>query len=904
MRGNTVYASLKTGIVTYTKEVYQYDYGQKLIFTDEELPDNYEVHFSNYEQGPSKTVIGGPNGVDIPDEYLTTGKNIHVWLFNHVGLNDGETEFHIIITVHPKGQVSNQPPTPVQQDVITQTIAAANHAVSEAQAIRDAIPETVSTALEEAKESGMFDGPKGDKGDPGEKGDKGDPGEKGDKGDPGAQGIPGRDGVDGEKGDQGDPGEKGEKGDPFEVKKTFPSIYAMEHYSGTDIKDGQFVMISSNPEDPDNAKLYIKDPNDPTGWHFITDLSGAQGMKGDKGDTGARGQKGDPGTNGYSPQVYVTPISNGYTITIIDAYGTKTFNVYNGNPYEVIDDGASSSLIKTYSIDKNKATFVQKSHAEIDGALSRGRKANTTVAYGSFAFGLDVEASGNYSHAEGYQTTASGYSGAHAEGQSTQATDDGTHAEGYGTIASSDYAHAEGNTTKANGYASHAEGGETQASGTYSHAEGFKSKALSNYAHAEGNTTQAKGSYSHAEGSGNVAEGESSHAEGAGTNAYGAISHTEGSGTRAYGGTAHAEGGGTTAIGSGSHTEGGGTVAYGPQAHAEGGGSRAVGSQAHAEGGGSIAIGLNSHAEGYTTAVGSYSHAQGMSNIANGAYSHVFGRGNIEDKGSEIPPDWAPNTPYSVGDRIKVERTYSGSGYTMDVTVTEYYKCNMNHVSGDVFSTSGWESDTLKYVEIVGNGLGVDRSNARALDWNGNEYLMGDIHVECNPDGSGGKKVINEDDHANSVEYGLVKAASMNDILQIIEDYEQGDEDVLFVANFTYDLDTPTDYGYGCYVTEADAADIASAFEQGKHVVVKLNFNDDGSGHDPSVYMLHTDMYLAMSGYIPSYEDSGYTTPATFFFAPARDSVWTDDGSYDIYGSIRNPHVTTNGKLRIDIVAD
>lgn len=51
------------------------------------------------------------------------------------------------------------------------------------------------------------------------------------------------------------------------------------------------------------------------------------------------------------------------------------------------------------------------------------------------------------------------------------------------------------------------------------------------------------------------------------------------------------------------------------------------------------------------------------------------------------------------------------------------------------------------YAEIVGNGrLGPipslnTQSNARTLDWNGNERLKGDLLIDCNPDSSGGTSV-------------------------------------------------------------------------------------------------------------------------------------------------------------------
>jgi len=80
------------------------------------------------------------------------------------------------------------------------------------------------------------------------------------------------------------------------------------------------------------------------------------------------------------------------------------------------------------------------------------------------------------------------------------------------------------------------------------------------------------------------------------------------------------------------------------------------------------------------------------------------------------------------------------------------YICIVAHTSsGSNFST--WSSSAattvwkdiginiMTYIEIVGNGYYNNRSNARALDWNGNEYLMGDIYVGCGADSTGGSKL-------------------------------------------------------------------------------------------------------------------------------------------------------------------
>ncbi len=81
------------------------------------------------------------------------------------------------------------------------------------------------------------------------------------------------------------------------------------------------------------------------------------------------------------------------------------------------------------------------------------------------------EASGDYSHAEGWGTRATG-NASHAEGAATSATGDRSHAEGDATTASGFYSHAEGSETIANGFSSHAEGYWTTAYGAYVHIQG------------------------------------------------------------------------------------------------------------------------------------------------------------------------------------------------------------------------------------------------------------------------------------------------------------------------------------------------------------------------------------------------------------------------------------------------
>ena len=216
-----------------TPAITQTDYGLRYRFCDLSLPSTFEMNFANSQTGTSKRVLGSNGEVDIPTEFIVSGQNVYAFIVLHETPDDGETRYTIISPVTAKGPVEDSEPTPIEQDIITQAIAALNSGVETVQEIAEGIPEQIDTALAEAKASGEIDGPqgpqgeqgpegdKGDKGDTGAQGPKGDTGstgpqgakgDKGDKGDTGATGATGATGPKGDKGDKGDPGAKGDAG--------------------------------------------------------------------------------------------------------------------------------------------------------------------------------------------------------------------------------------------------------------------------------------------------------------------------------------------------------------------------------------------------------------------------------------------------------------------------------------------------------------------------------------------------------------------------------------------------------------------------------------------------------------------------------------------------------------------
>jgi hypothetical protein len=74
---------------------------------------------------------------------------------------------------------------------------------------------------------------------------------------------------------------KGEDGEGFSIKKLYSSYEELQaDFNNEEIRIGDFVLISSDIEDPDNAKLFVKTE---TQYKFLTDLSGSQGIQGPQG---------------------------------------------------------------------------------------------------------------------------------------------------------------------------------------------------------------------------------------------------------------------------------------------------------------------------------------------------------------------------------------------------------------------------------------------------------------------------------------------------------------------------------------------------------------------------------------------------------------------------------------------
>ena len=117
----TINAVFTSGLFTRTEKVFQWDTGDKLSFVNVDLPNSYQVHFSNSLTGESKSVLGDSTGVEIPPEYFVPGSEIYAWVWVSTE-NGGYTKYQVTIPIYRRAQPQNITPTPAQQTIIDQAI--------------------------------------------------------------------------------------------------------------------------------------------------------------------------------------------------------------------------------------------------------------------------------------------------------------------------------------------------------------------------------------------------------------------------------------------------------------------------------------------------------------------------------------------------------------------------------------------------------------------------------------------------------------------------------------------------------------------------------------------------------------------------------------------------------------
>ena len=326
-------------------------------------------------------------------------------------------------------------------------------------------------------------------------------------------------------------------------------------------------------------------------------------------------------------------------------------------------------------------------------------------------------------------------------GESALALGIDTRAEGDGSVS-------EGMFTIANGLESHAAGLRTYAGGDYSYAGGYYSSATAEAAYAMGTEACAHGRSSHAEGQGTVVEASFGHVEGIGTVVIGEAAHGEGESTFAEEESSHTEGRYTSARGIAAHAEGYGeyvwlditgeanTLTYTYEVY--------EGSDTDIYPGASIrayTVDVLRDADSYTDLKFQTAHYKvaRVVSVNTSAKTITLNKTLSSVALDEVSADVFIGT-VAHGDASHAE------GYsTIAGGFAQHVEGSLNAID-PAFNPDDTENHG-KYLHITGNGTEVnDRSNAHALDWNGNAYYAGDVYVtgDGKNDFAGSKKLATE----------------------------------------------------------------------------------------------------------------------------------------------------------------
>ena len=93
----SIIAEFKNGSTkTYTKSLYQHDKGQILEIVGADLPETFEVHFSNDKNYGSAVIVTGENNrAPIPNAYLATGNYVYAWIHDQHDITCYKSDYSV-----------------------------------------------------------------------------------------------------------------------------------------------------------------------------------------------------------------------------------------------------------------------------------------------------------------------------------------------------------------------------------------------------------------------------------------------------------------------------------------------------------------------------------------------------------------------------------------------------------------------------------------------------------------------------------------------------------------------------------------------------------------------------------------------------------------------------------------
>ena len=569
LKQNTIYVYFKGKHLITSKSQYQYNHGQFLYFADLDLPQTFEVHFSNRDRGDSKPQVGSNKLVEIPDEYYWSGAlMIYAWIYLHTGKDDGETVYEVRIPLTKRAKPTDEKPLPQQQGVIDRTIAELNNAVNvttenankteadktqvasiknEVVTLKENIDTTATTVTQKAQEA-VNAANASETSAQNAAGYENNAHNYSDEARQYAESALESKNIANQKSEiatNASTEAMGYRDEALEAKNQ--AVQAKQNI--VDYRDetkGYRDETLTAKDDVQILKRQIEGISDTVNENAQSASQSANSASQSANSANQSASSASQSANSASqsaiqaeqfknqseanvthyPKVinnywYVwDAVNEEYVNTNVDAHGVKgdkgdigDSGVYIGTDEptdEDIDvwidsDGTADDIVTDVQI--NGASIVSDGVANVSVPLriKDDSSENGGVIEGSVSGNNSNSAIGLYSHAEGNATNASG-GASHSEGSRTTASGNYSHSEGYMTTSSGIGSHSEGQYTKATNYQSHAEGAFTTASGAYSHTEGLYTTANHRSQHAFGEYNIKDSSISSANERGNYIE--------------------------------------------------------------------------------------------------------------------------------------------------------------------------------------------------------------------------------------------------------------------------------------------------------------------------------------------------------------------------------------------------------------
>ena len=153
---NIVRAVVKPGSdYTVTSPIMKENKGQILLIEGLDLPEVYEIDFSNNRHhGTSVTMIGNADGVLIPTQFIKTGRDVYAFYY-YVGDNFGQTEHIFRLPNDYRPDRTEEVPEPEQESLIEQAISALNSAVAQTALDVQTTIQKASEAAESARSASI-----------------------------------------------------------------------------------------------------------------------------------------------------------------------------------------------------------------------------------------------------------------------------------------------------------------------------------------------------------------------------------------------------------------------------------------------------------------------------------------------------------------------------------------------------------------------------------------------------------------------------------------------------------------------------------------------------------------------------------------------------------------------------